>query len=148
MGRQLIIAGRAKLADGGSWSFSDPSLTTWEARELASWLQGVLAGDVEPAASEAKTTSALLVFTEPNLAFSLAGREAEGVTLRCHLSLESRPPWLLADTDSDLFDYFIEVTTPHSALAAAADELGPRDLGLSGAVSHDGLSSARRRLIA
>lgn len=118
----LIVAGRATLADGRSWSFSDPSLTTWEARELASWLRGVLAGDVEPAPFGGEEDERLLVFTEPNLGFSLAGREAERVTLRCHLSLESRPPWLLEDTDSDLFDFFIEVSTPHSALAAAADE--------------------------
>lgn len=118
----LIITGRAKLADGRSWSFADPSLTTWEARELSSWLRSVLAGDVEPAPFGGEEDERLLVFTEPNLGFSLADREAERVTLRCHLSLESRPPWLLEDTDSDLFDFFIEVSTPYSALAAAADE--------------------------
>jgi len=62
------------------------------------------------------------VFTEPNLAFSLASSDAERITLRLHLSLESRPPWLHGDTDSDLFDYFIEVSAPRSALAGAVDE--------------------------
>jgi len=40
----LIIAAAVRLSDGRSWSFADPCLTTWEARELASWLRGVLAG--------------------------------------------------------------------------------------------------------
>lgn len=38
----LIIRGKAW--DGGeSWEFDDPCMTTWEARELASWLRGFAA---------------------------------------------------------------------------------------------------------
>jgi hypothetical protein len=108
----LIIAAAVRLSDGRSWSFADPCLTTWEARELASWLRGVLAGEVSPAPFGGEEDERLLVFTEPNLAFSLASSDAERITLRLHLSLESRPPWLHGDTDSDLFDYFIEVSAP------------------------------------
>jgi hypothetical protein len=35
----LNICGFVTQADGRSWTFVDPSLTTWEARALAEWLQ-------------------------------------------------------------------------------------------------------------
>lgn len=63
-----------------------------------------------------------MVFTEPNLGFSLAGRDSDGLTLRVHFSLESRPPHLRADTASDLFDYYIEVSVTQAALARAVNE--------------------------
>ncbi len=118
----LVITGDVDMSDGRSWSFTDPCLTTWEARELASWFRGVLSGDVQPAPFGGEEDERLLVFTEPNLAFSLAGRERERLTIRVHFSLESRPPWLREDVASDLFDYYIEVSPTKPGLVRAVDE--------------------------
>jgi hypothetical protein len=44
----LIIQGEVHTADGASWTFIDPCLTTWEAREFGAWLRGVAGGIVAP----------------------------------------------------------------------------------------------------
>jgi hypothetical protein len=121
----LVIAGHVALPDGRSWSFNDPCLTTWEARELGSWLESVAAGDVEPFDFSGGEDARLLMFTEPVVGFSLASRVGASVTLRVHFSLESEPPWRadeLDDDDTELFDYFVELklTTGSVAEAAAA----------------------------
>ena len=119
----LCITGDVVLPDGRSWSFTDPCLTTWEARRLGSWLEGVVAGDVQPGPYTGETDERLLDFTEPNLAFSLAQRLEGDVTIRVHLSLEARPPWPVgseSDVQPDLFDYYVEVQLAHHALAEAA----------------------------
>jgi hypothetical protein len=119
----LVIYGRVELADGRSWSFTDPCLTTWEARKLGSWLEGVRSGDVQPAEFGGEQDERLLVFTEPNVGFSLASRVGGTVTIRVHFSLESRPPWLQsgeADDDADLFEYFVAVRLDNEAMTTAA----------------------------
>jgi len=118
----LFIAGNVELAEGPSWSFTEPCLATWEARELASWFRGVVSGQVQAAPLEVEGGERLLTFTEPNLAFSLAGRDREKLTLRVHFSLGSRPPQLREDVASDLFAFSVEVALTHDALAAAVDE--------------------------
>ena len=123
----LYVDGQVELSDGRSWSFSDPCLTTWEARELESWLQGVLAGSVEPTAYGGEMDEKLLDFTEPNLAFSLASRDVGSETIRVHFSLESLPPWLRRNGNAerpDIFDFFVEVRSARSALAEAAASWG------------------------
>ena len=77
---------------------------------------------MQPAPFGGEEDERLLVFTEPNLAFSLAGRDSQLLTIRVHFSLESRPPWLREDITSDLFDNFIEVATVQAALANAVDD--------------------------
>ena len=119
----LYITGHVDLPDGRSWSFTDPCLTTWEARELGSWLQGVHAGVVQPTTYGRRTHEHVLVFTEPNLAFSLASRDDGSATIRVHFSLESLPPWLRQNGKAerpDIFDFFVEVQPARSALAQAA----------------------------
>ena len=118
----LIVAADVELPDGRSWSFADPCLTTWEARILTSWLRDVQSGRIQPAPFDGSEDERLVVFTEPNLAFSLAERGDGGVTIRVHMSLESRPPWLQDDESSDLFEYFVEVSPTHEALAQAIDQ--------------------------
>lgn len=123
----LYVDGQVDLADGRSWSFSDPCLTTWEARELGSWLKRVLAGSVQPTVYGAEMDEKLLVFTEPNLAFSLASRENGFATIRVHFSLESLPPWLRRSTNAeqvDIFDFFVEMQLARSALAEASASWG------------------------
>ncbi len=75
----LIIRGHVSL-DDRSWSFSDPSLTTFEVRQLADWLDGLARGDeVEPHCD----------FIEPNLQFERTSDRA----IRVSFALESAPPW-------------------------------------------------------
>jgi hypothetical protein len=116
-----------RSADPRDWDanwFSDPCLTTWEARELGSWLRGVRSGEVEPTTFGGEDEDPSLVFTEPNIAFSLARRDAGSAALRVHLSLESAPPWERGPGGPDLFDFFVEVDLTPAALAAAQSDWG------------------------
>ncbi len=76
-------------AAGESWTFHDPSLTTWEARELHRWLQRTARGRVEPTDNPGQDAADVLAFTEPNLAFSVASVIDGETVLRVHLSLEA-----------------------------------------------------------
>lgn len=110
----LVVAGVVVLSDGASSSFVDPCLTTWEARELLDWLRQVRSGHVQPSIWDSDEER-LLVFTEPNLAFSLAARSEESVTVRAHLSLESGP----VSGESELFDYFVPLELTSKVLVDA-----------------------------
>lgn len=110
----LVVAGAVALSDGATWSFEDPCLTTWEARELLDWLRQVHAGHVQPSIWDSDEER-LLVFTEPNIAFSLAARSEDSVTVRAHLSLESGPQ----SEDGELFDYFVPLELTSKALVDA-----------------------------
>jgi hypothetical protein len=114
----LMVEGTVRLANGESWSFRDPCLTTWEASSLAEWLRQVADGSVQPSAFPSEDDERLLVFTEPNLAFSLAAREQGGLTIRVHFSVESLPPWL-HDHDMDMFDFFVSLNVDKAALQSA-----------------------------
>lgn len=117
----LVIRGEVKTADGAGWSFTDPCLTTWETRELGSWLRGVANGIVAPAPdwSEGK---GLLVFTEPNLALSLEQRTNGRLRIRIHLSLEALPPWVTGANKPDLFEHLLVLDISSDDLATAAEE--------------------------
>ena len=115
----LVIRGDAQMADGRKWSFEDACLTTWEARELCSWLRGVVAGVVKPTRFDEEV---LKVFTEPSVAFSLAARDDTRATIRVHFSLEARPPWLPEVDPGGLFEFFIEVSAALADFAVAVDE--------------------------
>ncbi len=117
----LVVAGDAVTDDGRSWSFRDPCLTTWEARSLGEWLGAVADGSMPPSPFDGSKAERLLVFTEPNVAFSLEARSGEDVVIRVHLSLESRPPWF-GPGDPDIFDYYLSVTTSAADLAVAVAE--------------------------
>jgi hypothetical protein len=79
----LIIRGHVSL-DDRSWTFSDASLTTFEVRQLADWLDSLARGDeVEPQCD----------FIEPNLQFE---RNSDK-TIRVSFALESAPPWAKPD---------------------------------------------------
>ncbi|SDD28679.1 hypothetical protein SAMN05216410_3116 [Sanguibacter gelidistatuariae] len=118
----LVVAATIALPDSRSWSFVDPCLATWEARELEGWFRGVLSGIVEPAPFVGGDDEHLLSFTEPNLAVSLARRDADSVTIRVHLSLEAEPPWLTGYADGgDLYSYFVEISSSLNDLASATE---------------------------
>jgi hypothetical protein len=117
----LFIAGDAQTKDGRSWSFHDPCLTTWEARELDEWLGVVADGSVEVASGpfDEDDPVGVLVFAEPNLAFSLAELTSDTATIRVHLSNESAPPWVTGQDRFAFFDFFLPVTTSLRDLASA-----------------------------
>lgn len=92
----LTIRGQVRTAAGESWTFHDPSLTTWEAHDLRHWLQEAADGRVEPTDDPGKDTADVLAFAEPNLAFSVAVVTGEEIVVRVHLSLEAvsgKPGW-------------------------------------------------------
>jgi hypothetical protein len=116
----LHVRGNVAQADGKTWSFEDPSLTTWEARALGTWLQGAAAGTAAVSPFTTGEPGQLLAFTEPNLAFSLESRIGDRVQVRAHFSLEALPPWLRGQHEPEIFDYFVPVDLSAEELADAA----------------------------
>ncbi|HNR13321.1 MAG TPA: hypothetical protein PKM59_08415 [Thermodesulfobacteriota bacterium] len=76
----LNISVRATLPQG-SWTYTDPSLLTYEVAELADWLDAVADGTA---------VSTGIGFIEPNLAFEMV--EEEPRKLRVYFDAETRPP--------------------------------------------------------
>jgi hypothetical protein len=113
----LTVSGIVTLADGKTWSFNDPCLTTWEAEELGSWLRDVAAGTIPPSPLGTGEPEKLLTFTEPNLALSLEARAADRLRIRVHFSLEALPPWLHGAGRPDIFDYFVTLDVSAAELA-------------------------------
>jgi len=117
----LIVHGEVVLADGASWSFQEPCLTTWDAEELGSWLRKAAAAEIRPPQDD-DDNGPMLVFLEPNLGFSLESRTAGQVRVRVHLSLESLPPWLQNAQDRpELHAYYVALDVLAANLANAAD---------------------------
>ncbi|GAB3216280.1 hypothetical protein GCM10027586_07850 [Kineococcus gypseus] len=127
----LIVRGQVRTASGRSWTFTDPSLTTWEAQELGRWLHSAAQGQIEATAQPHEDDGSLLTFTEPNLAFSVAAVLGTQTLLRVHLSLEALPqdlPWTGRDGPA-LHEYSVPLTLERAQLRAAAaqwqDDLTP-----------------------
>ena len=91
-GEWLIVRGAVRLGDGREWAFAGPYLTASETRRLREWLVGVAAGRIasSPATPPGRD---LLSFTEPDIAFSVAGVSTGRVSIRAHFSHVSMPPW-------------------------------------------------------
>jgi hypothetical protein len=83
----LVISG--KVWDGDrSWEFRDPCMTTWEARELASWLTGLGA----TASGPSDAAERRLWMTEPNLTFESVGATDGLRVIDVFFDAEARPP--------------------------------------------------------
>ena len=80
----MQICGHITLADGKTWAFEQPCLTTWDAGELGSWLREAADVAVPPSPSGTGGPRQLLEFLEPNIAFSLEERIADRVRIRVH----------------------------------------------------------------
>lgn len=113
----LVVEGEI-LSAAGAWRFTDPCLTTWEAQSLASWLRGVVSGQVAPCRSDLVDGEGSLVFLEPCIAFSLRNRDDDYAAIRVHFSHEAGPPW----ATGDIFEYFVVLDLPMAAIVAAAGE--------------------------
>jgi hypothetical protein len=103
----LIVHGGIRTTTGEHWTFDDPCLTTWEARELSAWLR---------AAAEDRAPDGLLTFTEPNLGFSIT-HDQEPMILRVHLSLESLK---VSEPPEDLYAYSLPLGLRRQDLLTAA----------------------------
>jgi len=96
----------------GSWASSDPSLLTYELRELGLWLEAI---------SEKPNEPSELSFVEPNLSLRYLTSEP-GRVLRVYFELESRPNW--AETDgAGMEDLWIDVPFDNEAFHDAADAI-------------------------
>ncbi|WP_017934281.1 WapI family immunity protein [Nocardioides sp. Iso805N] len=102
-----------------SWAFDDPCLTTWEAKELASWLRGLGSGGPTVAAGGGPGHGRFLL-TEPNLMFALI-EAAQGITtMDIYFEAESRPPMASCD-DGEGAGHKVRLTIPQSDLARAGE---------------------------
>ncbi|GAB3249649.1 WapI family immunity protein [Kineosporia babensis] len=125
----LIIGGTVDLANGRTWTFTDPALLTWEARELGDWLAEAAHGRVEVVTDDQAAAlpdddashDAAAIFIEPNLAFSVAGYAGTAphgvdgtVSLRVHMAYESAPDWAE--------DIIVELTCPREMVLRAAQD--------------------------
>jgi len=109
---------RGKAWDGTqSWQFDDPCMTTWEARELASWLRGLGTANLATVAA-AEPEEVTLWLTEPNLTFTL-DKASQGITtVDVFFNAESRPPTGSNDDDEGL-GHRVRLTLPHADTAEA-----------------------------
>lgn len=107
----LYVRGHARWL-GEKWSFRDPCLTTWEAREFLGLLRSASLFHQGPRTLE---------FTEPNLAFTLDQDTRGGSTLVVMLSYEAAPPSLSLDERS-YEGIPLSFQLSRAALAAAADD--------------------------
>lgn len=107
----LMIRGDVRAADGRSWSFTDPCLTTWEAERLSAWLDAV--------SRDAEDRDAA-VFTEPNISFFIDGRDRDRVRMRVRFSHESLPGWQPGDTAGwQAREYLVALEVSTADLAGA-----------------------------
>jgi hypothetical protein len=102
----LIAEGSVKHA-GGAWTFRDPCLLTWEAAELAVWLQTL----------ESQRAEAEISFIEPNISFTWLS----GGKLRISFALEAAPPRSQIQEVND--DFSLLFTIDAQSLQKAGQEL-------------------------
>ncbi|MET7419767.1 hypothetical protein [Dactylosporangium sp. NPDC005555] len=118
----LIVQGYVTASDATAWDFTDPCLTTWEARTVSAWLRGVVEGVIRPVAvwpdESWPPEPHFRTYTEPNLALSLQERTVDRATVRIHFSLEALPPGI----QQDIYSYFLVLDLSLEELAAAAEE--------------------------
>lgn len=126
------------------WEETSPCLSSFEFRSLADWLESVGKGPM----SDGDISEIDLL--EPDLNFSVTGRDAEGVGIRIRFHLPDRPEEFGVDSPTDMpyIDVFVEREAALGAAVAlrlALDELdqagddmfGDGDLGIGSAPSLD-----------
>ena len=106
----LIVSGTVDLGDR-TWSFEDPCLLVGEARELATWLHEVAAG---------QDGGSSLSFPEPVLGLSVTAPAGDEVVVRIRFTAEAAPPWL-RDDDPHSVEHAVEVRLRADQLRGAAD---------------------------
>lgn len=110
----LLVSIRV-VSPQGTWEVVDPSLTTWEAQQVARWLDA-LSRRADLLAGRA------LGLTEPNLTLWARPLPAEPdrVLVQACFALELRPPWLKAVAGTANLCVDLDVTRPELAAAASS----------------------------
>jgi hypothetical protein len=116
----LQVSGNITAADGTSWAFADPCLTTCEARELGDWLRQIAAG-TEPPFRGIREPQGWLVFTEPNLGFTLEDRTAGRVRITVEFTGEVTPPWFRGGPEHAPNSYLVHLDVSADEVAEAAE---------------------------
>ena len=96
----------------GNWVATDPSLLTFELRELGQWLEAI---------RDQPEISRELGFTEPTLMFEYMPSESDRV-LRIYFEVEMRPEWERYDK-TDWGGFWIDVPFDHEAFSEAAEAI-------------------------
>ena len=94
----------------GQWQTVDPSLTSWEFKQLTEWFADL--------ASDKKTIQNEITFTEPNLSFYIIKKPGDRKIIQIRFDLESRP-----QSSSDDKDYFIDFNFSKQDLATISADL-------------------------
>ncbi len=104
---------RGNVADGDlTWSFVQPCMTTWEARELSEWLRLISSG---------AAPSADLLFTEPNIQFRFLEGHEDQARISVGFAAESAPPG--TDDEARFGEgHPVELALRRATLGAAAHE--------------------------
>ncbi|MDQ6928781.1 MAG: hypothetical protein M3159_09010 [Actinomycetota bacterium] len=106
---QLLVNVRVASRQG-TWEVSDPCLTTWEAKSLATWLLR---------ATAVGTARGRSTFSEPNVTMTASRAGVAGwFELTAELELEERPPWA-----RDGGALRVELAVTEEQLRSAAKEL-------------------------
>lgn len=110
----LLVSIRV-VAPQGTWEVVDPSLTTWEARQVVAWL-AALAQRPELLAGRG------LALSEPNVTFVARAQpvEPDRVLVQACFALELRPPWLKAVAGGANLCVDLDVARRDLAAAAAS----------------------------
>jgi len=93
-GNWLLIYLNVK-SNVGHWQTIDPSLTTWEVKELIDWFTDLSNNKI--------LKNKCLVFTEPNLSFEHIGYRKHKCLIKLRFALESRPQSTTNDKE-----YFVD----------------------------------------
>ena len=116
----MQVSGNVTLADGKTWAFRQPCLDTSEARELGDWLRGVAAG-TEPPFRGIREPGGWLVFTEPNLGFTLEERTVGRVRIRVEFTGEVTPPRFGDGPEHAPNSYLVDLNPSAEEMAQAAE---------------------------
>ncbi|MCC6660607.1 MAG: hypothetical protein IT437_06945 [Phycisphaerales bacterium] len=135
----FTVVWRAATADG-SWEGSAPCLNGFEFQNLAEWLGSVGGG------AEGEVDGIDLL--EPELRFTVTGRQRQGVTIRVGFHLADRPEEFGVDapTERSRIDLFMDrasVLAAAAALRGALEDFGAVNSGEGR--SSDGESGAMGR---
>jgi hypothetical protein len=117
-GNWLLIKGEIHC-EKGDWSFIDPSLTVEEALILGKWLKVIAEGKLAIFNQRLRRTTTLL-FSEPNLSFSVISKNKLFTEIGISFTLESLPPWKEKSIDGIYPEEIVNLKIPNKLLVRNA----------------------------